>query len=175
MGLVFLFVLGFGWAVTPVNPNMLRGNPRRSYAIVAVAGPVANLIMAVLYAVPLRLGWVDLTIPTSILPTPGLVLLMGVWINLFLMVFNLMPIPLLDGFTILQGLLPPDLAYRLDGLRQYGTMILLAVLIIPQFIGSQFSVFSRVLYPIVDQLMTLLAGIGLDQYYFFLGLVFSAG
>src|SRR5690606_4863653 len=55
-GMVMLILAGFGWAMTPVNPNNLRGNPRTSYAIVALAGPVANLIMAILFALPIRLG-----------------------------------------------------------------------------------------------------------------------
>lgn len=160
MGLIFLFLLGFGWAVTPVNPNMLRGNPRRSMAMVAVAGPLTNLLMAVLFAIPLRFDLVEITPPESILPTLGLVLWMGVRINVLLFVFNLMPIPPLDGFTILQGLLPPDLAYQMDGLRKYGNMILLAVLILPQFIAPQLSIFGSLIGPIMDQIMGLLLGIG---------------
>lgn len=160
MGLAFLFLLGFGWAVTPVNPNMLRGNPRKSMAVVAVAGPLTNFAMAAIFALPLRFGLVEITAPSSIVPTLGLLLLMGVQINVLLFVFNLMPIPPLDGFTILQGLVPPDLAYRMDGLRQYGNMILIAVLIIPQFISPQLSLFGRVLGPIMDFLIGLLIGAG---------------
>jgi len=158
MGLAFLFLLGFGWAVTPVNPNMLRGNPRRSMAIVAVAGPLANLIMATIFALPLRIGLVEVTAPTGIVPTLGLLLLMGVRINILLFIFNLMPIPPLDGFTILQGLLPPDLAYRLDGVRQYGNMILIAVLILPQFIAPQLNLFGQIISPIMDSMIGILIG-----------------
>jgi Zn-dependent protease len=158
MGLMFLFLLGFGWAVTPVNPNYLRGNPRRSMALVAVSGPLANLVMATIFALPLRLGLVDMTAPTGILPTVGLLLLMGVRINILLFIFNLLPIPPLDGFTILQGLLPPDLAYRLDGVRQYGNMILLAVLIVPQFIAPQLNLFGQIIGPMMDQMIGILIG-----------------
>ena len=164
MGLAFLFVIGFGWAVTPVNPNRLRGNPRRSMALVAVAGPAANLIMALLYALPLRLGIVELTLSGSVLPSLSAFLAMGVWINLLLFAFNLLPIPPLDGFTILLGLLPPDLAYRLEGVRQYGNMILLGVLILLPLVGV--NVLGRVIWPIVDQLMLLFAGIGVNQMWF---------
>jgi Zn-dependent protease len=157
-GLAFLFLIGFGWAVTPVNPNRLRGNPRRSMAIVAVAGPLANLAMAILYALPLRLGLVSGAEFGTVIPAPWELLTMGLRINLLLFVFNLMPIPPLDGFTILQGLLPPDMAYQLDGLRQYGTMILLGVLIILPLIG--FDVFGLVILPIMSQLAALLVGIG---------------
>ena len=55
MGLVMLILIGFGWAVTPINPNALRGNPRTSHVYVALAGPAMNLLMAILFAIPLRL------------------------------------------------------------------------------------------------------------------------
>ena len=54
-GLIMLFLVGFGWAVTPVNPSLLRGNYRRSMAMVAIAGPLANLAMAILWALPIPL------------------------------------------------------------------------------------------------------------------------
>jgi Zn-dependent protease len=60
-------------------------------------------------------------------------LYMGVWLNLFLIAFNLLPIPPLDGFTVLRGIVPLEMAMRLDVLRQYGMLILLLVIfILPQ-------------------------------------------
>lgn len=158
LGLIFLFLIGFGWAVTPVNPNRLRGNPRHSMALVAVAGPLANLAMAALYALPLRIGVVAFTESSTFLPSISEVLWMGVYINLLLFIFNLMPIPPLDGFTILLGLLPPDLAYRLEGVRQYGNMILLGVLIVFPLIGLD--VFGLVIIPVLSTLMSLFIGFG---------------
>jgi Zn-dependent protease len=124
-------------------------------AIVAVAGPLANLAMALLFALPLRF---DLVSPASgsVIPSLWQLLQVGLSINLLLFAFNLMPIPPLDGFTILQGLLPPDLAYQLDGVRQYGTMILLGVLIILPLIGLD--IFGLVIFPIMSGLATLLVG-----------------
>lgn len=139
-GMLMLVLAGFGWATTPVNPNNLRGNPRTSYAIVALAGPVANLIMAVIFAVPVRLGLADplaagLSFGTFELPSFFQFCYIGVQINLLLFAFNLMPIPPLDGFTILMGVLPPEMAYRLTPMRQYGTIILLVVIFILPRIG----------------------------------------
>ena len=139
-GMLMLVLVGFGWATTPVNPNNLRGNPRTSYAIVALAGPVANLLMALLFAAPIRLGLADplaagLSLGGFELPTFFQFCDIGVRINLLLFAFNLMPIPPLDGFTILMGVLPPEMAYRLTPLRQYGTIILLVVIFILPRIG----------------------------------------
>lgn len=139
-GMLMLVLVGFGWATTPVNPNNLRGNPRTSYALVALAGPAANLMMALIWAIPIRLGLTD---PFAMGPAIGPLQLpslyqfleIGVWINLVLLAFNLMPIPPLDGFTILMGVLPPEMAYRLTPLRQYGTVILLVVIFILPRIG----------------------------------------
>jgi len=139
-GMVMLVLAGFGWATTPVNPNNLRGNPRTSYALVALAGPVANLLMALLFAVPLRLGLAEPgvlgpSLGSFALPSFGQLCEIGVWINLLLFAFNLMPIPPLDGFTILMGILPPEMAYRLTPLRQHGTIILLVVIFLLPRIG----------------------------------------
>ncbi len=154
-GLAFLFLIGFGWAVTPVNPNRLRGNPRHSMAIVAVAGPLANLAMALLFALPIRLGLVTPDYG-DVLPALWQFLEVGLSINLLLFAFNLLPIPPLDGFTILQGLLPPDLAYQLDGVRQYGTFILLGVIVILPLVGLD--VFGLIIFPVMSGLASLLVG-----------------
>lgn len=161
-----LFLLGFGWATTPVNPSRLRGNPRTSMAIVAIAGPLANLLMALLYAIPIRLGVISPTLSSGILPTPGQIVLMGIYINLVLFAFNLMPIPPLDGFTILLGLLPPEMAYQLGALRQYGPMILLAILILPSLAG--FSIFSIFIDPLMGIIVPILTGLDFNTFTFFL-------
>lgn len=136
-GLVMLFLFGFGWATTPVNPNALRGNKRRSHALVAIAGPAMNLLMALLFAaaytqidkIPFPEGSSGDQWATFV----DTLCWQGILWNCVLMYFNLMPIPPLDGFTILQGILPLELAYRLDFLRQYGMIILLgAIFLLPR-------------------------------------------
>jgi Zn-dependent protease len=126
-GLVLFVLAGIGWGWTPVTPQNLRPDPRIGNAIVAAAGPLANLALAIVLSVPLRT--VEL---------PGLLhafLFAIVFLNLFLFVLNLLPIPPLDGFTILLGLLPPSLAAAVKPIERYGLGILLVVFLLPMFIG----------------------------------------
>ncbi len=168
LGILMLFLFGFGWATTPVNPNRLRGNPRTAMALVAIAGPLTNLFMALLYAVPIRLGVITLSPSTGILPTASQIVLMGIYINLVLFAFNLLPIPPLDGFTILLGLLPAEMAYQLGALRQYGPMLLLAILILPSLAG--FSIFSIVIDPIMSLIVPVITGLDFGSFLFYLQL-----
>lgn len=156
-GTVMLLLVGFGWASTPVSPNRLRGNPRTMMAVVSVAGPAANLLMALIYAFPIVIGLVDFAPAGEILPSPFIFLFTGIQINVLLMVFNLMPIPPLDGFTILLGLLPSELAYQLEPLRRYGFIILLVVIFLLPTIGID--VLGAVLNPIMRALAPLLLGV----------------
>jgi Zn-dependent protease len=165
-GILMLFLFGFGWATTPVNPNRLRGNPRTAMALVAIAGPLTNLLMALLYAVPIRLGVITPSPSTGILPTASQIVLMGIYINLVLFAFNLLPIPPLDGFTILLGLLPAEMAYQLGALRQYGPMLLLAILILPSLAG--FSIFSIVIDPIMSLIVPVITGLDFGSFLFYL-------
>jgi len=135
-GLVLALLFGFGWAMTPINPSYMRGNPRVARAIVSVAGPIANLLMAILFGLPIRLGLVEAMPPGTILPSLYSFLTFGVYLNLLLFAFNLLPIPPLDGFSILMGILPAELAYRLRPLEQYGFLIFIGLLfIVPQLTG----------------------------------------
>lgn len=167
-GLVMLFVAGFGWASTPVNPSRMRGNPRTSMAIVAIAGPLANLMMALLYALPIRIGLITPTIQSGIFPTAFQIAAMGIRINLILFAFNLLPIPPLDGFTILLGLLPAELAYRLSPLRQYGPMILMIVIFLPMFINADLNILFRVIDSTMRLLIPILTGMELGLFNLFL-------
>ena len=147
---------GFGWAKpTPVNPSNLEGG-RRGEAIVALAGPISNLVLATAAALPLRylLANPDLArqLPSMVIQ----VLILFVLINLVLMVFNLFPIPPLDGSKVLFAFLPPQVAWRWRPmLEQYGFILLLLVFFLPP--GS--SIGSRILGPILDGLLGLLVGI----------------
>lgn len=133
-GSLMLLISGFGWAKpVMVQPMYLRGNPRTSMAIVAAAGPISNLGLAILFAIPVRLGIVDIAVSsTGALPSFDFLIFEFIWINLILLFFNLIPVPPLDGYRILFGILPPDAAYRLRPLEQYGFLILiLAIFLLP--------------------------------------------
>ncbi|HSH04213.1 MAG TPA: site-2 protease family protein [Anaerolineae bacterium] len=151
VGLVLVAVTGFGYASTPVTPSMFKGNMRVSHALVAVAGPIANLLMALLFAIPLRFGLVPMEPPTSdMLPSLYMFLEIGVFFNLLLFAFNLLPVPPLDGFTILEGIVPPELAYRLSGLRRYGLILLmLLVFVFPAM---------EVIIPFIQIIMFIISG-----------------
>jgi Zn-dependent protease len=147
---------GFGWAKpTPVNPRNLEGG-RWGEAIVAAAGPLSNLVLAVAGALPLRyITATGMSVPQVLY----VVLFYFVLINLLLMIFNFIPIPPLDGGAVLFAFLPPELAWRLRPmLAQYGLLILI-LLIFPVFGGS--SVIGQLFNLLLDPLFELLTGIPL--------------
>lgn len=137
---------GFGWAKpTPVNRLNLRGG-RWGEALVAAGGPISNLVLAVVASIPLRFMIATGTGP----PFLGEVLLIFVQINLLLMLFNLIPVPPLDGSAVLFAFLPPRTAWQLRPLlNQYG-ILLLILLIFPVFGGVSLlsTVFQTILGPI---------------------------
>lgn len=144
---------GFGWAKpTPVNPLNLRGG-RWGQAIVAAAGPLSNLVLAIAAAIPLRFMLETGTGPEIL----ASVLFIFVQINLLLMLFNLIPVPPLDGGPVLLAFLPPRTAWSLRPiLEQYGILILI-LLIFPVFGGT--SVLSVVFQTILDPIFRLLVGL----------------
>ncbi|MEA3338362.1 MAG: site-2 protease family protein, partial [Chloroflexota bacterium] len=129
VGTLALVFFGYGWGKpVPVSPYRLRGNQRASWALVSAAGPFSNLVLAMLAAIPFRLGWLNLYAGSvSTINLEG-ILIQFILINLSLMLFNLIPIPPLDGSRILGWLLPPRWAGMMDRIEQYGGMGLMLVL-----------------------------------------------
>ncbi|OGV95561.1 hypothetical protein A2W24_06715 [Microgenomates group bacterium RBG_16_45_19] len=139
-------VMPFGWA-KPVmfDPYNLK-NPKRDAALIAASGPVANLILAVIIAILLRLFFMEL-------PLVNVFIVALITVNVSLAVFNLIPIHPLDGSKILYGLLPPHLAREYDTVMARYGLLILAFLIIP-FSGQ--SAVSALISPIITNLLTLL-------------------
>jgi len=146
LGTLMLFLVGFGWGKpVPINPNYFRMNPRRGMAISALAGPLSNFALAALLGVLVRVGVVDWHSPWSWPFYPfaswdaswvaadiiGYVILL----NLILGVFNLIPIPPLDGFNIAVGILPRRQAEAVARLQQYGPLLLLLLVFLGYFTG----------------------------------------
>jgi len=143
----------FGFAQTPVNPRNLRG--RHGDAIVAVAGPISNLLMAAVIAIPLRVLIAEPTMFGSSHRDVATVLFYIVEYSILLGLFNLIPIPPLDGGAILLSYVSPRTAWQLRPFfAQYG-FILLILLIVP--LGGS-SVIGRVLLPISDAIFRVLVG-----------------
>ncbi|API87358.1 site-2 protease family protein [Francisella uliginis] len=117
----------FGWAKpVPVDYNKLK-KPRQDMALVALAGPLANFIMAILWAVVAKY--------ITLHPYIQGMAFYGIMINIVLMILNLIPIPPLDGSKIVTAFLPQSLAFKYNSIQRYGFFILLALIIIP-FNGS---------------------------------------
>ena len=121
-----------GWAKpVPVNTRQLR-RPRRDYMLVAAAGPASNVVMAIAAAALLRIvpvSPVTLGEPNVSAPLAAL-LSQGLRLNVLLAVFNMIPIPPLDGGNVLSGLLPTRLAHRFNAVvRPYGYLLLYALML----------------------------------------------
>lgn len=166
-----LLMLGgvvFGWAKpVPVSWDKLR-NPQRDMAIVALAGPMANLVMAILWAIISRIG-IALALDFPMIGVPLAYMgIAGMFINAILMMLNLIPLPPLDGGRVLVGVLPGPLAYQVSRVEPYGFFILLGLL----FTG----ILWYVLWPLVDGLLTgLVYFVGVPKREFFGGLLTLMG
>ncbi len=158
LGSLLFLVGGFGWG-RPVmyNPYALRAGPRSGPALVALAGPASNILLAVAIAAVVRVIELGMG-PSRFVQDAGFItalfqlLSMIVLYNLFLAFFNLIPIAPLDGFTVLLGLLPPQMAYQYEQTRPYGILVLFALLLV----GG--GVLGAVLYRPVFGLFRLLIG-----------------
>lgn len=144
MGTVMLVLFGFGWG-KPVNfdPHNLR-NPRKDTAIISLAGPISNILLAILLSL----------VAKSLAPSfIGSLLYPLIYINLVLAIFNLVPVFPLDGEKILAGLLPRNLSFEFQSIMQrYGTFILI-FLVLPVF-GS--SPITSLISPAINFIFSLL-------------------
>lgn len=148
LGFIMLILFKFGWAKpVPVNPYNLRTDPARGMLLVSLAGPAANLVVALATAILLGLGVLRL------LPYAEYfyyMLYLTLQINVVLAFFNLIPVPPLDGSKILAGLFPRHTRF-IYGMETYGVIILMILL----FTG----VLGKILWPLVSFVVNLFLAI----------------
>jgi len=140
------FLFGYAKPV-PVNFRALR-NPRRDSIWVAAAGPTMNFVLAILAALAFHLL---VYLPNAAAPWVAENLKNALIINVLLAIFNLLPLPPLDGGRIAVGVLPDALAIPLARLEPYGMMILIGVLFILPLLGAQFGIDLNVVWQLVSR------------------------
>jgi len=136
----------FGWAKpVPVNFARLR-NPRRDMVLVAAAGPATNLALAIASAWLLHVSFL---LPEPVAAWTAYTLGASVLINVIIAVFNMLPLPPLDGGKVAVGLLPRPLGRRLARLEKWGFLIILGLLFLLPFIGSRLGVDLHIFFWLV--------------------------
>jgi Zn-dependent protease len=150
LGVIAFIIMKIGWAKpVPVDPRYFK-DPQKGMLLVALAGPAANIVTAVVSAILVKGLIMMPVIPMYILKPMVGMLVASVWINIMLAVFNCLPIPPLDGSKVLMGLLPPNAARSYAKMEPFG-FILLLILFYAGIIG-------KVIMPIISYANTLLLG-----------------
>ncbi|ORM39083.1 peptidase M50 [Francisella endosymbiont of Ornithodoros moubata] len=145
LSISFGFPFIFGWAKpVPIDYSKLK-NPKLDMSLVAIAGPLVNLIMAFIWAIVAKY--------ITLHPYIQGMAFYGIMINVVLMILNLLPIPPLDGSRIISSLLPVNLAYRYNSIEKYGFAIVLVLVIIP-FNGSNLLFF--IMQPFMTAVINLI-------------------
>jgi len=161
LGALMLVVAGFGWAKpVPINPYTLRRRSDSAVMWVSLAGPLSNLVLAILGSLVFLVLWTPMQ--GTAMATTGFTgiliefLYFFIIINLSLMVFNMLPIAPLDGEKVLEFFLPPSGKDFLANIRPYGSILLLVVIFLLPSIG--FDVLGAVLRPVLTTWMNFLVG-----------------
>ena len=159
LGTLMIFLIGFGWGKpVPYNPANLRNGPISGGAMVAAAGPAANLIAAAAIGFLARnLISSPNTIAGSTSEAIATILLIVVQINIALAVFNIIPIPPLDGYRILLRVLPPNIVPSISWLERQGPFVLLIIVLLDQWF-LRIGIFHAILGPPVLFLRRLFLG-----------------
>ena len=165
MGTVMMLVAGFGWGKpVPVNHNRLAHGPR-GMTLVAAAGPLSNLMLALLLAIPFKLGLLVWPLSLNRIPpvmTGGLregmadIVSLVLFFNLILAAFNLIPLAPLDGSKVMGGLIPRDRAAAYATLERNGPVILVAVIMLDYMLP--FGILWKIIGRAVEFLATVATG-----------------
>jgi Zn-dependent protease len=173
VGSFLILVIGFGWAKpVPINPSNTR-NPQQTLAMTAAAGPLSNFVMAGVAGIPIKLGLVPFYHPfinpsfarqwarvwtDSPEDMAGLLIGTFVLLNVVIGVFNFIPLPPLDGFNLLFGLAPRELAPQLARIAPWGPGILFLLIVFPFISGGEFSPLGELMGPPIDLLVRVFTG-----------------
>jgi len=160
MGAICLFLFKFGWAKpVPVNPGYFK-NIRKGIILMALAGPCSNFLAAVLAGLLIRYA----LLPFQVYQ---LALVYMILMNIGLGIFNLIPIPPLDGSHVLENILPPRAARAFKGFKRYGAIVLIGVILLDNFAHT--AILNHILlYPMIA-LARILAGDNLFRLLHLLG------
>ncbi|MHB1131696.1 MAG: site-2 protease family protein [Chloroflexota bacterium] len=153
MGTILIFLASFGWGKpVPVDPRYLKPNPKTGMALVSLAGPLSNVVLAFLLYLPIRLGADSFTG----VPEVDRLFITIISISLLLAAFNLLPLPPLDGFSVLLGLLPYSAARQFAQLERYGLGPVFLLIFADSFF--RLGILASILGPIQDALASVVTG-----------------
>ncbi len=143
IGTLCMIVAGFGWAnPVPINSRYFK-KPRRDIALTSLAGPLSNILLSVIFLLLLRFvsyGWlwrleIGTQLQFNLIYFFTLILYYGVSMNLTLAIFNLVPVPPLDGSRILFSLLPPKICFKIMPYERQITLVLMLLLLVTTYFG----------------------------------------
>jgi Zn-dependent protease len=169
LGALMILLIGFGWGKpVQIDAEKLKPGPKLGMALVAAAGPISNLLLAVLFVLPLRLKWFPLygniRIPLDGLPFGVAALYTGVGpllqtivtLSLALAIFNLIPLNPLDGSRLWEIILPTKLYFQIARFELIGLALVLGLIVSDRFLGT--NILAGFLGPPVDFLFRKLMG-----------------
>jgi len=159
IGTLMVFLVHFGWAKpVPVNPSYFH-DPKRDMLIVSVAGPAANMVLALLSGILVRFvraGALSF-LPQFILQPIYIMLILSLQINIALAIFNIIPLPPLDGSKILYGMLPNKYDYIIDDVERYGPFILMGVILFGWI--TKISIIGAFISPFINFFSNIFGGV----------------
>ncbi|KQY87391.1 zinc metalloprotease [Paenibacillus sp. Root52] len=163
LGVLMLLIAGFGWA-RPVPVNRANfDKPRRMSLIVSLAGPLSNLLLAIIgtivFATLVGTGVMHNIENERLYTAIATFFFMFNLTNFFLFLFNLIPLPPLDGYRVLEELLPPSISRKLQGVEQWSIFIFLLILIVPPLRDVTINPLYMLAYSMYDDFGNLIKGL----------------